>query len=352
MQVGSGGPRSPEIVPPRVSPGLTAGETPAPTISCIIPTLERGEVLCDMLRMLFAQTHPAHEIIVVDQTLVHSTAAYRTLSEWVADGRILWLRQREPNASSARNLGARAATGDVVLFLDDDIRIRADFLATYVQVLQRTGAAGVSGPVLDAQKNMVETLNPKAFTSELGWLLHFRKNYARACETSFMMSGNVAIRRELFLALGGMDENYERGAHREESDFAVRFRQAGYRFRYDPRSAIYHLGPAMVPGGGARARVQGKDFRYFHHCVGDWYFNLKFCTARTAFPLLVTSLRHFVFTRQTLERPWRFPLALGYWLLALPPAIVKRCRGAKLLCNAEERIPLCRGVQISTGAPQ
>jgi GT2 family glycosyltransferase len=342
MQDGSDGPRSPGIAPPRVLPDLTAGELTAPSISCIIPTLERGEVLCDTVRMLFAQTHPADEIIVVDQTLVHSAAACRNLSRWAADGSIIWLRQREPNASSARNLAAREATGDVLLFLDDDIRIGPDLLANYARILQRTNAAGVSGPVLEGQKNMVETLNPKAFTSELGWLLHFRKNYARACETSFMMSGNVAIRRELFLALGGMDENYERGAHREESDFAMRFRQAGYRFRYDPRCAIYHLGPAEVPGGGARASVHGKDFRYFHHCVGDWYFNLKFSTARTAFPLLMGSLRHFVFTRQTIARPWRFPLALGYWLLALPPAIFKRWRGAKLLVNPGNITPVCR----------
>jgi GT2 family glycosyltransferase len=191
--------------------------------------------------------------------------------------------------------------------------------------------------VLEGQKKMVDTLNSKAFTSALGWLLHFRKNYAHACETSFMMSGNVAIRRHVFVALGGMDENYERGAHREETDFAVRFRKAGYRFRYDPRCAIYHLGPALVPDGGARAGVQGKDFRYFHHCVGDWYFNLKFCTARTALPLLWASLRHFVFTRHTLARPWRFPLALAYWLLALPRAIHKRCRGPKLLHPIEAK---------------
>ena len=286
--------------------------------------------------MLLAQTHPAHEIILVDQTQVHSTVAHRMLAQWAADGRIIWLHQREPNASKARNAAALAATGDVLVFLDDDIRIGPDFLATYTEVLRRTRAAGASGPVLEGQKKMVERLNPKAFTSELGWLLHFRKNYARECETSFMMSGNFAIRREVFLVLGGMDENYEQGAYREESDFAVRFRRAGYQLRYDPRCAIYHLGPALVPGGGAREGVDGKDFRYFHHCVGDWYFNLKCCTARTAFSLLVASLRHFVFNRQTLDRPWRFPLALAYWLLALPPAIVKRSRGPILLNNQRD----------------
>jgi len=281
--------------------------------------------------MLLAQAHPVHEIILVDQTPTYPATVQATLANWARDGAVLWVRQSDPNASKARNAGALAASGDVLLFLDDDIRIGPDFLAAYAATLAQTGAAGVCGPVLEGQRKMVERLDLRAFTSELGWLLHFRKNYAQECETSFMMSGNVAIRRELFLALGGMDENYARGAYREESDFAIRFRKAGYRFRYDPKCAIYHLGPAIVPDGGARTRGEGKDFRYFHHCVGDWYFNLKFCTPRTAFSLLVVSLRHFVFNRQTLDRPWRFPLALAYWLLALPSAAIKRFRGPKLL---------------------
>jgi GT2 family glycosyltransferase len=270
----------------------------------------------------------------VDQTSTHPATTRRALAQWAADGLIIWLRQRDPNASKARNTGALTSTGDVLLFLDDDIHIGPDFLAAYAHALSRTGAAGVSGPVLEGQKETVDTMDEKAFTTELGWLLHFRKNYAHTCETSFMMSGNVAIRREAFLELGGMDENYERGAYREESDFAMRLRQAGYRLQYDPRCAIHHLGPTVVPGGGARAGSNGKDFRYFHHCVGDWYFNLKFCAWRTMVRLFVASLRHFVFNRQTLERPWRFPFALGYWLLALPPAAVQRFRGTKLLSSA------------------
>jgi len=304
-----------------------------PTISCIVPTLDRGSVVCDTVQMLLAQTRPADEIILVDQTPVQTHAAERRLAAWASEGTITWLRQREPNASKARNTGALAASSEFLLFLDDDIRVGPDFLSAYADVLAREGTVGACGPILEERALMLARLPARAFTNELGWLLYFRKNYGRACKTSFMMSGNVAIRRDLFLALRGMDENYERGAHREESDFAMRFRQAGYRFQYDPRCAIYHLGPRIVPGGGARARSDGKDFRYFHHCVGDWYFNLKFCAPRTFIPLWRASVRHFVFNRQSLERPWRLPFALAYWLLALPPAALRRCRGARMLIH-------------------
>src|SRR3989442_631303 len=37
-------------------------------ISCIIPTLGRGKILCETIEMLLAQSHAAHEIIIIDQT--------------------------------------------------------------------------------------------------------------------------------------------------------------------------------------------------------------------------------------------------------------------------------------------
>ena len=301
------------------------------SISCIIPTLCRREVVCDTVEMLLGQSRPAEQIVVVDQTPEESEVTSGRLEMWSRERKILLLKQREANASRARNAGALAASGDYLLFLDDDIQIGPDFIAAYAETLAGSGAPGVSGPVLEGRRTLTEKLPEGTLTSELGWLLRFRKNYGRVCETSFMMSGNVAIRRDLFLKLGGMDENYEQGAHREESDFAMRFRAAGYRFHYDPRCKVFHLGPERVPGGGARAGAKGREFWYFHHCVGDWYFNLKFCGTRTLAQLLGASLRHFVFNRQTLERPWRMPLALGFWLLGLPPAAVKRWRGAKLL---------------------
>src|SRR5262249_14700431 len=253
------------------------------------------------------------------------------LKKWSQQGVLKWLRQFDPNASRARNVGALAASGEVILFLDDDIRISSDYLASYASAFARTGAAGVSGPILEGNGQMIDRLDRQAFESNLGWLLHFPKNYSRECRTSFMMSGNVGIRRDLFLSLGGMDENYQRGAHREESDFAMRFRKAGYRFHYDPKCHLYHLGPSVVPGGGARNWQNGHRFGYFHHCVGDWYFNLKFCTFRTTCPLFATSLRHFVFNHQTLERPWRILPALTYWLAGMFPAFIRRLRGAKLV---------------------
>jgi len=298
------------------------------TISCVIPTLGRGEILCQTIQMLLDQSYPPHEIIVVDQTPAPDEQTHRKLEGWHKQEAIRWLHQTEANASKARNAGALAASGEVVLFLDDDIRIQPDFLAAYAETFARTGAPAVSGQILEADDETVDTLPARALDPEIGWL-YFRKNYSKECETGFMMAGNVAIRRDLFFEVGGMDENYDKGAYREESDFALRFARAGYRFHYNGRCTIHHLGASVVIGGGARSWRHERAFWYFHHCVGDWYFNLRFVSLRMFFPLFSRSFQAFV-VNQARQRPWMIPCTFAFWLAAAPYALVRRLRGPRL----------------------
>jgi len=297
-------------------------------ISCIIPTLNRSTVLLDTIGMLLTQSCPAHEIIVVDQTLTTDERTGKALQTWHNHGLIQWLHQIEPNASQARNSGALAATGNVLLFLDDDIRIKPDFLAAYAETFERIGAMAVSGQVLEGEAKTVDELHPKALDAEIGWL-YFPKNYSKECETTFMISCNVAIRHDIFLKLGGMDERYERGAHREESDFAMRFIRAGYRFYYNPKCSIYHLGAKIVQGGGARSWKANKELWYFHHCIGDWYFFFGYCSWRNYFPLLNLSLRTCV--RRARRQLWRIPITVSFWVAGMPVAALRRFKGPILI---------------------
>lgn len=298
-------------------------------ICCIIPTFNRGMILIDTVRQLLAQTIRAHEILVVDQTIAPDENTRQALYDWNALGSIRWLHQREPNASLARNQGAFAATGDVLLFLDDDIRVAEDFLETYACAFAGPDVRGVAGQILEGTGETVVQLPPGALDPESGWM-HFPRNYARSCETSWLASGNVAIRRDVFLAVGGMDAQYRRGAYREESDFGMRFRQAGHRLRFEPRASIYHLGNVGAPDGGSRSWIRNKRIAGWHHCVGDWYFNLGFANRKNLCALLISSLRHFVLNRYNVTHPWWLPILALRWLGALPLALVRRWQGPKL----------------------
>lgn len=296
-------------------------------ISCIIPTLGRGKILGNTVRMLLDQSYPAHEIIVVDQTPAPDEETDRALEAWQRRGAIRWLHQAEPNASKARNSGSLAATSDVLLFLDDDIVVGEDFVAAHARNFGEDTALAVAGQILEGDQRVVLELPPAAMHPTIGWI-RFPKNYGRRCKTAWMASGNLSIRRDIYLSLGGMDENYKKGAFREESDLAMRFLKAGYQFQFDPEASIFHLGATVVKGGGARS--WSSIFKW-HHYIGDWYFNLGFLTPSNACRLLWFSFRHLVVSRRNLMRPWLVFLCGACWCVSIPIALILRLRGPKLI---------------------
>lgn len=301
-------------------------------------------MLCNLIKMLITQVYPAHEIIVIDQSFANSPETTTSLRTWAGTNTIKWLKQAEPNASKARNRGAVAATGDILLFLDDDIIVAETFLLNYSDALHNSNAVAVAGPVLEGDLSTVNSLPKKALDPDVGWL-YFPKNYAKNCITSFLMAGNVAIRRPVFFEVGGMDENYVKGAYREESDFAMRLKRRGYSVHFCPECSLRHLGVSSVSEGGARSWWRSGSGWYFHHCVGDWYFMLGFATSKTWAALLWRSLRYFIVNRPTLTNPRKTITACALWLAAIPVAIRQRLEGPKLIApsslTASQETTLC-----------
>jgi glycosyltransferase involved in cell wall biosynthesis len=86
------------------------------TVSVIIATYNRAHVVGDAVESVFRQTHPALEVIVVDDGSTDATPS--TLARF--GDRIRVLRQENRGVAAARNAGIAASSGDYVLFLDSD----------------------------------------------------------------------------------------------------------------------------------------------------------------------------------------------------------------------------------------
>lgn len=108
-------------------------------VSIIIPTYNRAETIEQAVDSALAQTWPSTEIIVVDDGSVDQT---RNILEKYGD-RIRFLQQKNQGPSAARNTGIRAATGEIVAFLDSDDTWLPNKIGRQVQLLQRTYDAGV-----------------------------------------------------------------------------------------------------------------------------------------------------------------------------------------------------------------
>ena len=224
--------------------------TELPTISVIIPTYGREAPLCDTIADVLQQNYPDFEVIVVDQTRHHEAATQSYLEQMAQAGKIHWYRVEWASLPGARNYAVRRAKGDIMLFIDDDVRLKPDYLQAHAQNYVRPEIGAVAGRVFDrmkledsGNKYTVEDLPPQASDPGIAWyhidLVHTTKAQrvitARGC--------NMSFRREIFTKHGiWFDERFRGSAVREESDFCLRVRKTNYQIWYDPQADLVHLG--------------------------------------------------------------------------------------------------------------
>jgi glycosyltransferase involved in cell wall biosynthesis len=109
---------------------------PAPAISVIIPTFNRGSWLPETVGSVLAQTVPPLEILVVDDGSTDDTQAVcRQFPDPVR-----YIRQDNAGVGAARNRGAAEARGEWLAFLDSDDLWPADKLEVQLAALEATGA--------------------------------------------------------------------------------------------------------------------------------------------------------------------------------------------------------------------
>src|SRR2546427_3259324 len=102
-------------------------------VSVVIPTFNRGCPLQETVKYLLANKpdgFDALEIIVVDDGSVVPAREVIEPSAFdiLEHQSLFWLRQKNAGPASARNTGFRNASGDIVLFLDDDILAPPDLI--------------------------------------------------------------------------------------------------------------------------------------------------------------------------------------------------------------------------------
>jgi len=134
-------------------------------------------------------------------------------------------------AARARNLGMAAATGDLLLLLDADCVPRPDWLTAH-RARHAAGERVVGGAVALAGSNYwAQSDNVSMF--------HEFVPQRPAGPRFLLPTLNLSVRREVFAAVGGMDESFP-GAAAEDADWTIRIRRAGYRLWFDPAAVVAH----------------------------------------------------------------------------------------------------------------
>lgn len=197
-------------------------------LSIVIAAFQAGGTLAQCLDAIAHSSVRPFEVIVVDDGSSDNTAALAgergctLLSTGVRSG-----------PSRARNLGAARATGDLLIFLDADVRVHAETLRRLLEHFADPAAGAVFGAYDDDPSD-------SGFFSRYRNLLHCHTHRIGRADATTFWAGCGAIRRELFQQFGGFDERYEH-ASIEDIELGMRLTAAGVRIHLDPQAKAQHL---------------------------------------------------------------------------------------------------------------
>ena len=197
-------------------------------ISVVIPAFNAESYLRTCLEHLGRATTP-HECIVVDDGSTDATAEVARQY-----GATLMSTGGRKGPAYARNLGARAALGDILYFIDADVCVYPDTLA-------RVQASFENDPALDAIIGSYDD-SPlcQDFLSQYKNLMHSYVHQNSKRQACTFWSGCGAIRKAVFVAHSGFDETYKRPAI-EDIELGYRLARDKRKLVLDPQLRVKHL---------------------------------------------------------------------------------------------------------------
>ncbi len=206
-------------------------------VSVVIPTYNGKEKLPGALAALEKQTLRDVEIIVSD--------------DGSTDGTSDRVRMHAPHAicrtgpnlgrAGARNAGAKLASGEYLVFLDDDMRPEPDCLQTLVERAEKhegifTGAQWIPNISLDDPER--EECRAYRYDLERRWQSVMPREFgALNAENLFFTAAICLIPRNVFEKLGGFEERLRDA---EDLDFGLRALEAGVNVFYEPKAVAWH----------------------------------------------------------------------------------------------------------------
>jgi cellulose synthase/poly-beta-1,6-N-acetylglucosamine synthase-like glycosyltransferase len=194
--------------------------------SVIIPAQNARRTISECILAVLSQSVPRdlYEVIVVDAGSSDATAA-------IARSHGVRVIPRPPiGMAAARNIGARAARGEILLFLDPDCIPALDWIAQMIAPFADPSVVAVKG----AYQTHETALLPRLIQAE------YEDAYQRLAETNageIVGTYSAAYRRSAFLAAGGFDPTL---ASMEDVDLSLRLVRSGQRVVFAPKARVYH----------------------------------------------------------------------------------------------------------------
>lgn len=239
-------------------------------VSVVVATYERGKMLFQVLRDLLQQDYSNFEIVLVDQTKTpYLVDDQKFLDGLISRRKVKYVRQETPSLPLARNTGIRNSQGEVIIFIDDDVRLEKDFVSSHAKNYGDSRVFAVAGKVNfpypvefpDAQKCRDQNRD--------WWYLTFQlEKYG---EIAGVVGCNMSFRKSLLEKIGGFDVNFLRDSNKEETDVWFRMKKLGGKMVFDPNAELLHL---VEQEGGTRTKRRDITLSSMFY-RNQFYFFLK-----------------------------------------------------------------------------
>ena len=299
-------------------------------LSVVIVTRNTCALTCAAVRsVLESRDALAKQIVVVDNGSTDETpeALPRQFPTVI-------YRRSQTNLGFARanNLGADQAPGEFLLLLNSDARLKPNSLAVAVNWMRGHPEYGVAGaqllnpdgspqnsianfPSLATEllnKSLLRRLFPHRFPGK-------ERRFNEPVEVESVIGAFLLIRREVWKAVGGLDENYF--FFFEETDFCLQAHRRGWKVVHLPQAQVWHQQGQSAKQLPAAARVEYWRSRYAYFRKNCGGFTLGMLRVGLCVRLLVDWLVQGLLAAATLGRAprwrqrWGIATALWRWHL-------------------------------------
>ncbi|MBM4381202.1 MAG: glycosyltransferase family 2 protein, partial [Deltaproteobacteria bacterium] len=261
-----------------------------PLVSLVVPFKDRPELLAQLWRSLQQTRYDRFELLLVSNQSRRPET--RELLDGLEDPRIRKLSWDHPfNYSAINNFGARQARGELLVFLNNDIEaVDPDWLGELVSQAQRP-EVGAVGPLLlfpdGALQHAGVVLGLHGFAGHPFWRMRDQAEmtpfghayWARNCLA--VTGACLAVRRELFEAVGGFDERFE--VCGSDVELCLRLGSGGRRVLFTPHARLVHHESASRRLHAVPERDHWRSFVAYRPWLqtGDPFYNPNLTLSRT-----------------------------------------------------------------------
>lgn len=234
-------------------------------VSIIIPVWNKLELTMQCLTAIAKNTeYEDYEVIIIDNASSDGTKDFlKTL-----DGDIKIITNEENlGFAKASNQGAKIASGEYLVFLNNDTIPQKSWLTNLVKTIQSSKKIGIVGSKLFYPDDTIQhcgasmRYDKKFFRHQYKYLHknHPLVNYKRKLDA--VTAACFITPKSLFYNLNYFDEKYLNGC--EDMDYCTSVRENGHEIIYEPKSELYHL-ESQTP------RMSNKDQDNFNRYLHKW----------------------------------------------------------------------------------